>query len=417
MSTMGSETGRRTRLRRNSARKQRSRGRTPPTTGPASRYRVQREDALDFLAPEYTDLFDHSEATAFQHGAWLHRLYSSLAPRRGSLPCVVTVRDTVGDRLIAVLPLIRRRLGPLRLVEYADLGVCDYAAAVVRTEHQEGVRADATLAPRIRRVLPAYDLLLVQRVPDSPENVTSLIAGGRSNRHPYGAHLIELAGTVDGWRIALDPSFRRHLDRKYKRLRPKGGSRLRVVTDPTEVPAVMAALREFRRVRFAERGGTDLTQDPGYFDFYQDVARDGVLGRGPARLTVLDVGNEPAAVALNLAEPRGEVYVLVGYDLHRLRNYSLGLLIVDQLARAVIERGEEYLDLTVGDEPYKSDFGARRRQLFEVYAARTPAGLALYSGRLAYLASRRTAKRTVVAWKSNWPKIRARFAPGTVAKK
>ena len=369
-------------------------------------FTVQREDDFDFASPEYAELYGRAQATAFQHPVWLTDLYSVLAPRRGADKLVVTVRrdasGTVpGSRedggLVLVLPLVRRRSGPLRVLEYADLGVNDYAAAVLDPKAADALLADGRVPAQIRAALGRFDLLRIERVPDSPDVLRSLIAGATVARHAYDTHLIDLPETVDAWHEGLDPKYVRHLERKYKRLRPKGTRQLRSVTEPGEIDALLQRMQGFRAARFADRRGTDLVQDPDCFAFYSAVAHHSVL-RGPARLDVLEVGGEPAAVALNLVEPGRELFVLVGYDVEKLRNYSLGLLIVDELVKSAIARGAAHFDLTVGDEDYKSDFGARPRPLFEVLVQATLRGRAGVVSRAAYLRARRVAKATVVAW-------------------
>lgn len=224
----------------------------------------------------------------------------------------------------------------------------------------------------------------------------------RASRAGRGALARQLPGEHRSGRRrdGLDPAFVRHLDRKYKRLRPKGGACLRVVTDPDEVDGLLEVLRDFRAARFRERRGIDLLQDPDCFAFYREVAHDGTAGKGPAVLAVLEVGGRPAAITLDLLQPDRELYLVVGYDFEKLRNYSLGLLIVDQLAQAAIARGQPYLDLTVGDEPYKADFGAVRRSLFQIRHARTVLGHVADASQVGYLRLRRLAQRVLLAWKA-----------------
>src|SRR5690606_18703315 len=74
--------------------------------------------------------------------------------------------------------------------------------------------------------------------------------------------------------------------------------------------------------------------------------------------------------------------------------------IIHELIKDAIDRGLHYYDLTVGDEPYKADFGARPRPLFEVVHARTPLGFAADRTRQGYLRARRLAKRTVTEWEA-----------------
>ena len=360
-----------------------------------SGFTVQREDDFDFLSSEYDDLYALSDATPFQHGIWLDRLYNVLAPAREAEKVIVTARRDGGE-LVLVLPFVRRRLGPIRLVEYADLGVADYAAPV--SDGTAGLEADPSMARRIREALGRFDLLRIERVADSPDPLTALLAGATSARHLYDTHLMTLASSVEEWRGALDAGFVRHLDRKHKRLRPKGEKRLLEITDVTAVEDLMRRMQEFRAARFAERRGIDLVQDPDCFEFYCAVVRDSVKTGAPGTLSVLEVGGEPVAIAFDLIAPDRDLFLLVGYDMQRLRNYSLGLLIVEELAKDAIGRGQQFFDLTVGDESYKADFGARPRPLYEVRVIATLGGRAYVLGRTAYLRARRVAKKTLEAW-------------------
>jgi CelD/BcsL family acetyltransferase involved in cellulose biosynthesis len=362
-------------------------------------YIVAREDDFDFRSAEYTALYDRSNATPFQHPIWLSNLYEVLAPRRKAQKQVVTVRGEDG-RIVLVLPFVRRRLGPLRLIEYADLGVNDYAAPVLDCDEVASLAADRQVSKKIRRMLGRFDLLRIDRVADSPDLIVSLIAGATAKRHAYDTHLVNLPETAEAWRAQLDPKFLRHLERKYKRLRPKGERRLRIIDDVAEVEGFMERMQNFRAARFAEHAGTDLVQDPDCFSFYSAVARASVEN-GPGSLAVLEVAAEPAAVALNLIDRDRDIYVLVGYDVERLRNYSLGLLIVDELVQNAIGRQQAYFDLTVGDEPYNADFGAHPRPVFEIRVQRTLRGRILVISRTIYLQARRLAKQIVIARKAS----------------
>lgn len=356
-------------------------------------YVVAREDDFDFRSPEYAALYDRSKATPFQHPVWLSSLYEVLAPRRKAQKQVITVRGEDG-RIALVLPFVRRRLGLLRLVEYADLGVNDYAAPVLDCDAAASLAADRQVSKEIRRMLGRFDLLRIERVADSPDTMLSLIAGATAKRHAYNTHIVDLPKSTEAWRAQLDPKFSRHLERAYKRLRPKGEPRLRIIDDVAEVEDIMARMQTFREARFAEHRGTDLVQDSDCFSFYSAVARASVEN-GPSTLAVLEVADVPAAVALNLIDRNRDIHVLVGYDVVRLRNYSLGLLIVDQLVQDAINRRQAYFDLTIGDEPYKANFGARPSPVFEIRVQRTLLGRMVVIGRTVYLRARRLVKQMV----------------------
>ncbi|MGM1029606.1 MAG: GNAT family N-acetyltransferase [Actinomycetota bacterium] len=361
-------------------------------------YVVQREDEFDFLSDEYATLHAAAGATAFQHGVWLHRLYTTLAPERGARPVVVTVRRAPGDELMLVLPLAASG-SMMRTLTFADLGVADYNAPVVSHADTRELRRDPHVTADIRRALGRFDLLRVDRVAGSANDVVALLPGAAVKRHHYDTHWMALAPTVGEWRGSLDARFVRHLDRKVKRLRPRGERALREVTDVAEVAPMMRRLREFRAARFAERRGIDLVQDDASFAFYCAVAEDSARAGGPGRLMSLELGGDPVAIAFDLVEPERELFLLVGYDIERLRNYSLGLLIVDALAQDAIGRGKRCFDLTVGDEPYKADFGAVRVPLYQVRMPRTLSGRAAMVSQDLALAARQAAKRRLASWR------------------
>jgi len=100
---------------------------------------VQAHESFDFLSDEYAELFLHSQATAFQHPVWLDRLYAKLAPHVGAQPLIMTVRSRADGRLALLLPLLRRRRGAMRAVEFACFCVCGLAVLTVPRDYRPRV--------------------------------------------------------------------------------------------------------------------------------------------------------------------------------------------------------------------------------------------------------------------------------------
>jgi CelD/BcsL family acetyltransferase involved in cellulose biosynthesis len=355
---------------------------------------VAREDDFDFRSPEYAALYAGSEATLFQHPTWLDQIYRHRAPATGSTRVVVTVRERSGGRLVAVLPLIRRRRRGVRFIAFADLGVSDYASAVIDRGSADQVRADAGIPVRVRAALGRFDVLDVQKLKGSDQHTPWLLGQARMRRLPYDTHPISLPPATEDWRQkVLDASLVRRLARQRKRLRAKGEYAVRTVTDPHEVQEALDTIRSFRAARFAGRRAVDLMQDQNCFGFYSAVALQSAAEDGPAVLTAITVGGDLAAATLDLADDGEHLFLIVGYDFERLRSYSLGLLIVDDLIDRAVTHGRHTFDLTVGDEAYKADFGALA---VPMYAVRVPVTL---RGRVAGWAidleagARRLAKR------------------------
>ena len=125
-------------------------------------FQVLVEHAFNFLSLEYVDLFNRARATAFQHPLWLQHLYAMLLNPGTDEPLVVTVRTKADGRLLLVLPLVRRRLGLMRVVEFADLGVSDYAEPVCDEETLSRILADDEACARIQDALAPYTKLSLQ---------------------------------------------------------------------------------------------------------------------------------------------------------------------------------------------------------------------------------------------------------------
>lgn len=357
---------------------------------------IQIETPFDFGSPEYQQLYDSADATAFQHPVWLHHLYADLAPRRNAEPLVVTGRDAASGRLLLVLPLLRRRTGPFRRIEFADLGVGDYASPVLDGSLDVGDLVKTGLPRRIRKALGRYDLLRIDRIAFGADAVHALLDTRRPRRHRYARWPVPLTPpTFEDWTSSLDPAFARHLVNRRKKLRPKGTIDFRELTDPDQIAAAFEDMRRFRADRFADRRAIDLMQDPDCFDFYLKVAQTSAREGGPGRTAVITVNATNAAVSFGLREPDRLLWLLVGYDFNRYKRQALGLLIVEDEIRASYERGEKVFDLTLGDEPYKADFGAVKRPVFSATSPRTARGVLLDQWERADDRGRAAAKRAV----------------------
>lgn len=365
---------------------------------------IQREDRFDFRSAEYERLYERSDATPFQHPQWLHRLYGSLAPEVGAEPVIVTGRDADGE-LRLLLPLVRRRVRLMRRVEFADLGVCDYAAPVIERAYREAVLAPET-EPAVRKAIGRADLIVVEKIAADPEAFVRLLGARSIRRHDYDAHAIKLPDTFEAWRESLDPKVVRHVDRKRKRVGGNGRRlRMRELDSTEEVDAAFDAMRAFRQARFGDRRAVDLVQTACYFDFYRQVARDSMQGAGPASTSLLTVNDETVGVSFSVYDAEQDLFLLIGYDFAHYRNYSLGLIMVEELIATAIGDGKRYYDLTIGHDGYKTDFGATPTAMYAVRAPRTVRGRAGLVAEDREAGARRFAKRVLRYWEAHRPKL------------
>lgn len=317
---------------------------------------------FDFLSEEYAILFAESSATAFQHPMWLDAIYRKLVPQLRGDPLIVTVRDAVANRLVMALPLVRRRHRGLRTIEFADLGVSDYAAPVASDATVEAVAADPFACKRINAVLKPFDILRIRKLRSPSTAIQKLFGATNHSEMSVGAYAVPLESDFDAWRSThMTASYRKELDKKSRQLHRKGQLTFDRLTDVTAIEATFEMMRQHRRQRF---DSGDLLQDQTYFDFYLDVA---IRGREAlSRVYCVSMDGVPIAGAMNLSHNGSLLGLLTGFDHDSYKSQSLGSLLFEMIAKQAIGDGDRVLDFTIGDEPYKVLFGAQKSPIYQI---------------------------------------------------
>ena len=131
-------------------------------------------------------------------------------------------------------------------------------------------------------------------------------------------------------------------------------------------------MKQYRGPRFHARGDGDLLQRPEYFQFYSDIAARGAGSF--ARLYTLKMDDRVIAAVLGLCHNGSFLIIMGAFDVEGFKSQSLGALMFEQVARDCIERGDRILDFTIGDEPYKMQFGARPAPMWTVTRTGSTAG-------------------------------------------
>lgn len=333
------------------------------------------ENSFAFLSQEYADLFAASVATPFQHPVWLARFYAWLVPQLGAEPLIVVVRARGTGALVMVLPMVRRRLGGImRMIEFADLRVADYATPVCTAATLARILADKAAVQSVRKALKPFDLLRIKNVRDDGLAIERLLGIAERVSMNMSAHAVPLSASYDTWRSQkISASYRKELDKKARQLYRKGEYRFGCSTTPEAIVATFRSMQEFRRPRFEEAGG-DLLQNETYFNFYTEVATAGAGGF--ARTYTMSMDGRPIAGVLGLSHGGRLLVILGGFDQAGYKNQSIGALTFQAVAEDAIANGETELDFTIGDEPYKRLFGAVPMPMWMVSKPGSPLGSA-----------------------------------------
>lgn len=325
---------------------------------------VALENDFDFASAEFAALFARSPATAFQHPLWLAKLYRHLVPGRVAERLVITIRRE--GTLVGLLPMIRRRVRGVVLVESTDLGVSDYSAPIVDPDWT----ADAACRARIVAALQPFDWLRVRPVRAEHLDAWRSLIGGDVQTLGFSAHAADVSGGFARWRAgALEPNYAKYLDRRKNRFFKGGRGELRQLEDRDEIVAAVAATRRLRAGRFQD----DPIQTDFVESFYADVAVEGSTV-GMVRAYALVLNGEPAAYVFGLCQASRFSHLLIGCDYQRHKRHSPGLVCYDAIIEAWANEGGTVFDFTIGDEKFKSDFGALPTPMFMLTQAPSMAG-------------------------------------------
>jgi CelD/BcsL family acetyltransferase involved in cellulose biosynthesis len=363
-----------------------------PFTVEAPVFAIAVEPAFDFAGADYRSLQQRSCATAFQAPGWLDALHRDVAPAFGAEQVTVTVREQADGRLVLVLPLVRRRRLGVTHLELADFGLSDYVAPVYDPADAPLLLADATLPQRLNAALPRHDLLAITKLTADPL-LERFFPRARRAHMRLSAYPAPLGADWAAWRAAkVGNSFRRDLDMKRRRLGRAGPADFALLRDADAIAKAFDALRRYRSERFKVLGAPDVLDHEAVFAFYRRMAIEGARD-GSARTHVLSLSGEPIAVMFGLAQRSVYSMLLLAFDARHGR-LSPGLLAVEDSIRDAIEAGDSIYDFTIGDHPYKTQFGGEPVALHEWHQARTLRG---HAAMLA-IAAVREAKRVLKPW-------------------
>jgi CelD/BcsL family acetyltransferase involved in cellulose biosynthesis len=317
----------------------------------------EQENRFDFLGREYGEVFAGSNASAFQSPVWLNSFYETLAPAKAAEPLVITVRQA--GQLMGVVPLIRRRLKGLTLVEATDLGVSDYASTVLSDPLRQALQTDSGLSAHFLSAIGKHDLLRIRPVLPEHANDWELLLQNKPIPLGFSAHAVDLAPPFDNWRKnALDKSLSGMVARKGRRWKKQHEVVLERLAQPERIATAIADLSRMRTGRF----DGDPIQSTEVQGFYGSVACAGATS-GHAETWIVTSDGSVAGILFGLTHQDRFLYLLIGADYETHGRHSPGLQMYDWIIEDWMARGGRCFDFTIGDEPFKEKFGTTARPM------------------------------------------------------
>ncbi len=349
---------------------------------------------LHELEDAWTDLLLASPtSTVFSSFQWCDAWWRHFGG--GKRLNVVTVRDGSGE-LVGVAPLMVRRFGPFRKLEFIGAGLSDYSDFVVHPRcAQAAIGVILTFLQGRHR---GWDLGDLSEVPAQSSLLSFLrarrISGLNVTCLPQtNCPFIALPTSWEAYVSAL-PRKRRYYVSSFPRkfMREQDGS-LEVVAEKMKVEDAIATFYKLHMARWATKDQSLSHEhtEQGFLPFLEEVcmrfavaeenpAHEGNPSRGWLRLVSLRAGSQVVASSVNfLMNGRWNSY-MKGFDPQWAASRPGTVLDALRIEQAIKE-GARLLDFGRGDEAYKSGFGAtnsqNRRVLMATGAPRSRAAFAL----------------------------------------
>ena len=334
--------------------------------------------ALDFDPAEV-------DATAFQHPEWLAAWARTFPDSKGDRVFLVSVRDRATGRIVLRLPVALEDWSGIRVLRGWDRGSADYGGAILARDFEPGSDEFGRLWRDVAAVLPDHDVLVLDKLPERlGARVNPLLGVGTVEPSLNTGHFLRLGEAGHPPAVeSFDQTMRRSLARKRRKLTNKGALAFHL-DRCGEAMEAFEALLTWRRDRFAaENVGRDVA---AVETFWRRIATDARIGR----IATLTLDGRPLAAGFGTWTQTSFQLLATGFD-PAWKNWSPGLLLLEDLVGRTERDGVRIFDFTIGDEAYKLDFAVEDRPLHDLFVARTLKGA--LAGWLRRLTVRRRRRR------------------------
>jgi CelD/BcsL family acetyltransferase involved in cellulose biosynthesis len=324
-----------------------------------------RVDVTDLAtARERWELMEsEGAATPFQSFAWVSTLDRTVARSLSAETFVLFVRAVSSGRDLMLLPLVRRALGPARIVELPDFGVSDYTTPIIAPEVLRVPTALPLVWEAAMRGIPAADLVRIGKVPTQIGRfVNPLLRIGRCWPKETQSWAVDLPERWDDYEAGIR-KLTADLRRRLSKLGAIGPVRYLEARDDVSAGRIFEALCTHRQARFARLGRTDILNHPAYRQFYLELAKD---ASGFASLSALEVGTELVATLFGIRWRDSYLALIPTMVEGPLQRHALGKLMYWFQLKEMHARGCRHFDFSIGNEPYKRDYGATPQNLYEI---------------------------------------------------
>ena len=305
--------------------------------------------------------------TSFQHRQWFAAWYGAF---NSVSPLIAMIYDAATHREVALVPLIRRVQGGVRLVEFADLDLTDYNAPLLgrdAPDDEAGARALCqALIAALRRLPEGADLLRMQKMPafigGRPNPFVSL---GRLGSCSLNGNLVETGDDFDTYRASIK---KMQLPRSWRVFNRYPGAKFEIIDQADEALKLLDLMDTQQHARMQCLGLPFNLNEGARAKFYRNLIANGIE-EGFAVVSSLKCDEATVATVLGIRQQKTFVFLRISNAGRRWSHCSPSRLIVERTMTALHQDGVRIFDLSVGNYAFKRRFGAVPLPLTDVSIA------------------------------------------------
>ncbi|MEO1281051.1 MAG: GNAT family N-acetyltransferase [Pseudomonadota bacterium] len=369
--------------------------------GGVTKVSLDFQGELNAFASEWPTLDDPKSAIChgFQTADFIRAWVDTIGAACGAEVAFVRVSEAGGlRRPLMFLPFAIETKKGVRILRFIDGDVSDYNGPIVFPWTPDWSAPDCqTLWCRVLEVLPAIDVVALEKMPKTILGTTNPLAALETEPWPVSCHAATL---LKDWptfaEVRTSPPkryarYQRSLRREYDVVYTASDA-----MDQEAANAALVSLFKQKARRFAETRVPGFEAGDGKQDFYTAMTLN-QASQPHVHLSVLTANDEVLACQWGFVFKDRYYYLICGNETGVWAKYSPGRMINEAMLEWCHEQGLTYADFGIGDEAYKYEYCDEHATLLSHRAALTAKGRLFVSGTQALERLRAT---------SIWQKVR-----------
>lgn len=345
---------------------------------PAARAPVEVLTQFGKAEPLWREMVQHGAiCSRYQHYSWMSGWWDHIGNISQASPHIAVLRDDAGMPVL-LLPLVRKRVGPLQVGFFMGGKHTNFNLPVWRPEYLKQPAAGLNaLLHGLRHNGPRLDLLVLLNQPATWEGVENPMLRAPHAASASRAYSGDLQRDFEALlKECMGGNSRKKLRQKERQLAALGPVAFQRARTPAEIDRVLAAFFQQKAARMREQGLSNAFDAAGVKEFTRAAAHDidPDTGETIIELYAASVGGTIIATFGGIAADgrfSGMFNSIAGSE---FRNYSPGELLLANVIRMCCERGFNKFDLGIGDASYKQVYCKDAEALYDSVIPITAAG-------------------------------------------